>query len=193
MKNQENGDIINMVTELWRPVVGYENRYEVSNLGRIKSLPKYNRETTIFLHPTINKRTGRVSVMLAKAPGIYKRVSLHRIVAMAFVDNPEGHNEINHIDENPQNNRADNLEWCTRKYNMNYGTTPIRLNEKRKIPVVAENAKGDIITFNSVRAADRMGFSSRGIYYSMNDNKEYKGYKWRYKDEQQGKRKEGRA
>lgn len=169
-----------MNKEIWKPIKGYEGLYEVSNFGNVKSLPKYNKKAPVILRPTVSKRDGRMTVMLSRNPKDHKRLYVHRLVAMTFVKNPNGYKEVNHKDENPQNNNADNLEWCTRKYNMNYGTLPGRINDKNKRPLIAEDPDGNIIHFESVRDADRAGFTSRSIYYAMEDDRLFKGYKWRY-------------
>lgn len=179
--------------EEWRPVKGYEGLYEVSNLGHVKSLPKYNRKTAILLRSTVNKRSGRASVLLSKDNTKPKRISVHRLVAAAFVENPNNYAEINHKDENPLNNMADNLEWCTRKYNMNYGTLPQRINEKNKKPVIAVNQKtGELLRFAAVRETEKAGFTSRGVYYSMDTGRAHKGFLWRYEDDKQQEEREQR-
>ena len=166
--------------EEWRPAVGYEGRYEVSNLGRVKSLPKYNRYHSIIMRQQISKIHGRVSVNLCKTAAEHYRVSVHRLVAQAFVLNPAGLPEINHIDENPLNNCAENLEWCDRKYNMNYGNTPLKFNEKNKKPVEAMGERGELIVFNSIYCARKLGFDSSGVIRAIRAKKKYKGYFWRY-------------
>lgn len=104
--------------EIWRDIEGYEGKYQVSNLGRVKSLDY--------------KRTGNEKILVHKN-GIYRRIRLtqngkqkdfyiHRLVAQAFIPNPNNYIEINHIDEDKQNNKADNLEWCSRRYNLSYGS-----------------------------------------------------------------------
>ena len=169
------------MTEIWRDVVGYEGLYQVSNHGRVKSLPKYNIKEERILKATPNRRDGRLSVMLCKNSTHRKRITIHRLVAFAFVENPCGYTEINHKDENPQNNRADNLEWCSHKYNMNYGTTPKRLNLKNMKSVAYKD--GDkIVEFPSVRSGKAFGFDGSGILYSIRTGKKYKGKEWFYAD-----------
>lgn len=104
--------------ENWKPVVGYEGLYEVSDLGRVKSLNWRNRgfERCLYLKPH-NK--GYLQVELAK-DGAKKMYTVHRLVATAFVENPNGYPLINHKDENKLNNKAENLEWCTSSYNARY-------------------------------------------------------------------------
>lgn len=114
--------------EIWRPVVGYEGWYEVSTLGRVRSLSRTilcnNRYEAFYkgkiLSPTPNVRWRYMTLYLCK-DGVRKRVRVHRLVAMAFLPNPDNLPEVNHKDANRQNNRLDNLEWCDRKYNSNYG------------------------------------------------------------------------
>lgn len=99
----------------WKPVVDYEGLYIVSNDGQIKSLFRYKRT----LKQSVGKH-GYCTVELFKN-GKSKRLLVHRITAQAFIPNPNGLPQINHIDENPSNNNINNLEWCTAKYNANYG------------------------------------------------------------------------
>lgn len=102
-------------TEIWRPVVGYEGLYEVSNTGKVRSLFRYKKE----LKPQIT-RNGYLRVQLWKDM-VGKGKTVHRLVATAFCVRPKGCNIVNHKDENPLNNHADNLEWCTYQYNNTYG------------------------------------------------------------------------
>lgn len=110
--------------EEWKPITGYEEMYEVSNLGRIK-----------------NSRNGRIKKSGPGGRGNYKKVDLykngeykkcyvHRLVAEAFIPNPDNLPEVNHKDENGFNNNVDNLEWYTPKQNSNYGTRNKRIGAK---------------------------------------------------------------
>lgn len=112
------------MTEQWRPIEGYEGLYEVSNLGKVRSLDRIDctgrRLKGKILIPLMMKN-GYLSVFLCKE-GKAKHFLIHRLVAQAFILNPEGLKEINHKDEDKTNNLVDNLEYCDRKYNMNYGT-----------------------------------------------------------------------
>lgn len=100
----------------WRPVAGYEGLYEVSNTGIIRSLFRYKKE----LKPQISNSGYETVELFKNKTG--KRTLVHRVVAQAFCDRPEGCDEVNHLDEVKLNNHADNLEWTTRKGNVNYGT-----------------------------------------------------------------------
>lgn len=100
--------------EIFKAIEGYEGLYEVSNLGNIKSLRK-----NIILKPQ-KSNVGYLFVCLCK-DGIQKNFTIHRLVAKAFLPNPNNFPEINHKDEIKTNNNVGNLEWCDHKYNLNYG------------------------------------------------------------------------
>ena len=124
-----------MIEEIWRPVVGYEGLYEVSNLGRVRSLDMYVKvgygnyrlHKGKVLSPTKNKN-GYLKVNLY-CNGKQKTIDVHRLVTEAFLPNPDNLPQVNHKDEDKTNNRVENLEWCDHKYNMNYGTRNIRAKE----------------------------------------------------------------
>lgn len=126
-----------VVAEEWRPVAEYEGLYEVSNTGKVRSLFRYKK----VLKPVIT-RSGYCAVELFKDK-MGKMKLVHRIVAAAFIPNPNGFPQVNHIDENKHNNCAENLEWCTAKYNMNFGTSKIRRTNSTDYtrPFYAENAR----------------------------------------------------
>ena len=112
--------------EIWKDIKGFEGLYQVSNLGNIKSLDRYmcrshNEGLTIkgkIRIPQLVK--GYYQIVLCK-DGINFQYKVHRLVAEAFILNPNNYPCINHKDENPVNNKVENLEWCTHKYNNNYG------------------------------------------------------------------------
>ena len=119
--------------EIWKDIEGYEGLYQVSNLGRVKSLERIDRlgrlKPGVILRPKV-ERGGYLLVGLHKE-GKQKMFLVHRLVAHAFIPNPEGLPEINHRDEDKTNNLVDNLEYCDRKYNMNYGTRNERMTKNR--------------------------------------------------------------
>ncbi len=116
--------------EEWRDIVGYEGLYQVSNIGRIKSL-NYKRTGKEEILKLIPHNNGYKQVMLSKN-GNKKTYYIHRLVAEAFIPNPLGLPEVNHIIddfEHRSDNRVENLEWCTRDYNNNYGNHNKKLSE----------------------------------------------------------------
>ena len=125
--------------EIWKDIEGYEGYYQVSNKGRIKGIRlMYQYTEERILKPFSNQKgRGYLKVKLIKN-GTGKYAYVHRLVALAFIDNPNHYTEVNHKDENPKNNTVENLEWCTRSYNMSYGTIQDRRREafrQRKIAI----------------------------------------------------------
>lgn len=120
--------------EIWKDIKGFEGLYQVSNKGRVKALSnnkahsRYKEE-----HILTYKKTRKYhSVCLVSDNGKVKYISVHRLVAMAFLPNPNNHPQINHKDENPHNNNVDNLEWCNALYNNNYGLHNANLSASLK-------------------------------------------------------------
>lgn len=111
--------------EEWRDVVGCEGRYQVSNFGNVRSL-FFNRLVSVF-----TKSNGYKCVTLHYKRGKHTVFYIHRLVAQAFLPNPDSLPQINHKDENKANNNVDNLEWCTCQYNVNYGTGIKRRNNTK--------------------------------------------------------------
>lgn len=112
--------------EIWKDIVGYEGFYQVSNLGNVRSLDRispnsYGMPRKIKGHPMkLHLNTyGYYDIGLSKGVkhGIYK---VHRLVAQAFIPNPNNLPQVNHKDENKMNNTVENLEWCTNRYNVVY-------------------------------------------------------------------------
>lgn len=138
------------MTECWKDIKGYEDYYEVSTLGRVRRKRSCNRlHTDGILSPRI--RGGYYAVELCK-DGKQKSFSVHRLVAEAFIPNTQNFPCINHIDENKLNNNMGNLEWCSYKYNTNYGEGIKRrisskiCNGKTCIPVIVTDSNGNFIS-----------------------------------------------
>ena len=119
--------------EIYKPIVGYEGLYEVSNLGNVRNL-----KTNIILKQKINKG-GYMNVGLWKNGK--KTFLIHRLVAQAFIPNPDNKPEVNHKDEIKSNNCVYNLEWVTSKENANYGSRTERLSNKLKGRKLSEETK----------------------------------------------------
>lgn len=116
-----------MKNEIWKPVVGYEGLYEVSNKGRVRGTNTYSHKEPIILSQ-YKRKDGYRSVNLSKN-NLKRTRTVHRLVATAFLPNPDNLEMVNHKDENRENNTVENLEWCTRAYNQNYS---IDLHPERK-------------------------------------------------------------
>lgn len=117
--------------EIWKPIKGYEGLYEVSNLGNVRSCPRIYTDSRGWVYHKKGQtlkyllRNHYNSVALCKNNKSAQK-TVHRLVATAFIPNPNNLPQINHKDENKLNNHVDNLEWCTAEYNNNYGTGNIR-------------------------------------------------------------------
>ena len=183
--------------EIWKDIDGYEGKYQVSNLGRVRSLPRthdiirekngsfiYHRKEKM-LAPRID-RYGYQHVNLYDNEQHMKRHSVHRLVAKAFIPNPEHLPTVNHKDENKQNNRADNLEWMSISENNNYGTRGQRIgmaNARKRKAVVQLNMDGrEVNRFVSLNEASRVtGISLGSIGKCANGENHSAGeYRWRF-------------
>ena len=155
--------------EEWKPVVGYEGLYEVSNKGNVRSIDREVNQSNGSIGHYKGKmlkgeydKQGYKRYRLSKNSKS-KKIFAHQLVAIAFIPNPypERYKFVNHKDETHNNNCVENLEWCDAKYNNNYGTFKQRLSEakKKKIICVTDGKK-----FNSVNeAAEFYGINRRLI------------------------------
>lgn len=122
--------------EIWKDIKGFEGLYQVSNLGNVKSFrqsSKYGKPKEFLLKPSV-ANTGYCQITLY-GNGSRKKFLIHRLVAEAFLENPDNLPNVNHKDENRTNNHVENLEWCTTAYNNRYGTARIRGADKVRKPV----------------------------------------------------------
>ncbi len=134
------------MNEIWKDIQGYEGIYQISNLGRVKSLPRvieYDKPNWSKIQhmkisipekilKTKKRKDGYLEICLT-CFGKQKYFCIHRLVAQAFLSNPDNLPQVNHKDENKINNQVDNLEWCSANYNCNYGNRNKRISEYRKI------------------------------------------------------------
>lgn len=187
-----------MNKEEWKAIKGYENIYEVSSLGNVRSLDRKILQKNNGVLKEFNYK-GKKLKKVINTNGYYvvhlsknqknKHVNIHRIVAETFIPNPNKYRVVNHKDENKLNNCVDNLEWCTYLYNTRYGTGIERRiksaikNNKLGVPINQYDLDGKFIKkFPSSKEIQRQyGFNHsnitkccRGVYKTMY------GYIWRY-------------
>lgn len=161
-----------MTEEVWKDVTDYQGLYKVSNLGKIKGRK--------LLKPFDNTK-GYMSVFLSKN-GKEKRFYVHRVVATAFVPNPENKPQINHKNGVRNDNRSENLEWCSRSENEQHKYKFLGFIQKRALPVVQISNKKIIAVYPSIRHAARatkcgtkeIARCCRGMY------KQVKGFQWEF-------------
>ena len=173
--------------EQWKAVNGYEGLYEVSNAGKIRSVDHYvrsrycNRLVKGRIMKQQTDKDGYKKVCLCKE-NVRKTFFVHRIVATAFIENSHKYPCINHIDENKQNNRADNLEFCTVQYNTAYGNGIYKRSSKRK-KAINQIKNGIIVSiWDSATNASKATKISRGNIVSCLNGyrKTAGGYSWEY-------------
>ena len=174
--------------EEWKPIPGYEGLYEVSNYGRVKSYQLDSNGKILSPGNTGKDGSGYCFVNLYKDGKAKKHCTIHRLVAEAFIPNPSNFPQVNHMDECKENNYFGNLEWCTHKYNLSYGTRTRRIAENNSKPVVQLDKKGNFISeFESLTEASKItGIASTSICRCCNHKPGHYsagGFVWIYKDE----------
>lgn len=168
--------------EIWKSLdfIGFPD-YEVSNMGRVKSL-KCGKER--ILKPSKTK-VGYLDLNLCKN-GKPKHFLVHRLVAKCFLEPIEGKDIINHKDENPLNNRVENLEFCSQQYNCNYGTHNEKLSKAKYIPIIQLDLQNNFIReWNSAKIASKeLNISRHHISSCCRGRRNKCGdYKWVYKSD----------
>ena len=128
------GGYMRMKNEIWKDIQGYEGKYQISNMGRFKSL-NYRRTGKEKILEGYPDKDGYLFVQLWK-DGKGKNCRINRLVAQAFLENPQNLPEVNHKDEDKTNNTVDNLEWCNHIYNQYYGTKRERQAKSKGKPVI---------------------------------------------------------
>lgn len=162
--------------EIWKDIKGYEGLYQISNKGNVRSI-KFNR----ILNMKLSLNNKGYYIVKFRKKGVQTLYSVHRLVAEAFILNPNNYPCINHKDENPKNNNVDNLEWCTYKYNNNYGehNKKMRLS-KSTMPIICIELNKEFIS--QKEAARQLGINQASIWQCLHGN--YKlagGYRWKFK------------
>lgn len=183
--------------EIWEPVRDYEGLYEVSNLGRVKSLSKFH--CTSKNHSSLGYWSKEkilksiVGVQDYLYVNLYKNKKnnfkrIHILVAQAFIKNPNKFPMVNHKDENVMNNVVSNLEWCDNKYNLNYGTAQERKAQKHNKPILQFDLNGNFIKeYESITQASKE-LNIKLDYISaccLGRRRKTKGYVFKFKNDKQ--------
>lgn len=162
--------------ETWKDVAGFEGLYRISNYGNLLSLPR--KKCIGGIKKPWSDKDGYLCAALYKDGKSYTK-KIHRLVAEAFIDNPNSWPQVNHKDEVKTNNHADNLEWCTNLYNQYYKEKWKKTNKA----IIQMDANGkEIARYESLRQASEMtGIISTSISQAANGRTYSAGkFKWKY-------------
>lgn len=174
-----------MENEIWKDIEGYEGLYQVSNFGRVKSL-NYNHTGKEKLLKQKNDIYGYTMCSLWKnRKRIYKKT--HRLVAQAFLPNPNNFPQVNHKNEIKTDNRVENLEWCSAKYNTNFGTHNQRVAKTKSLAVSQFSIDGVLIKEwqSAMEIQRKLGFAQSHIWRCCKHRVQTAyGYIWRYKEKE---------
>ena len=186
-KMLESGD--HDMVEQWRPIDGYDGAYLISSIGRVLSLPKHCHKEPIIRKPKLDRGYLRVKLNNGNKA---KYIPVHRLVAKAFIANPNEYPFINHIDENKTNNCVENLEWCTVEMNANHGTRNRRVAKKllnnNHCKPVEQLTKNDRVvawypSMSEISRASGGRFNRTNVWHCLTGKMPFAyGFKWRYAD-----------
>lgn len=161
------------MNEIWKPIEGYEGKYMISNLGRVKSL-NYKRTGKEKILKSNIDNVGYVRISLSKPAQKRKTFWIHRLVAEAFLPNPDNLPQVNHIDENKENNSLENLEWCNNSYNVRYSQT-------KKVACYKNNKV--IKVYNALVDVEHDGHKFKNVSSVCHGKRNtHHGYQWSYID-----------
>ena len=158
----------NTGNEVWKDVVGYEGLYKVSNCGRVWSCRRNK-----LRKQQITKGYKMVNL---KVDGKSKVFSVHRLVALAFIENPNNKREVNHIDENKTNNHISNLEWVTSKENSNWGNRNKKISEFVTANPVKKTRNGKVVSSRKIKQIDMITGEVIRVYDSVTEASKINGY-----------------
>lgn len=171
---------MNGSNELWRKVEGYPS-YSVSSKGRVCSNNLYSHKKPLIMtaHPD---KDGHMKIRLCNK-GKAQNFFVHRLVAIAFIENPDNLPIVNHKDENPANNCVENLEWCTAQENTVYKNMPQRRANPLKIPIIQKTLNGEFVRAWKSRSdiQNELGYSGGNItLVCQGKRKSAYGFSWEY-------------
>ena len=181
------GEVVDLDGEIWKVIEGTNNEYAISNKGRGKAFHYNHTNLEKLLKPSKVSPNSKYYRFAINRYGKHMSCKIHRLVAEAFIPNPNNFPQVNHKDEDPSNNCVENLEWCDSKYNNSYGTKIERQSEGKKKPVIGYFNETDFykIWFRSsadaaeILTGNRKASTSITAVISGRQNT-YKKLKWKY-------------